>query len=111
MRAERCGNAGAVESVESQRQASPSFHEPLGNLAKSRRDSHISTAPTTRRMEKWKTKSRFSTFPPPCFLSLRQTDGGGRASPPARPGPGCPAAIGYGFTKSAPASPAYVGAG
>src|ERR1035441_5837949 len=107
-----CGNAGAVESVESQKQASPSFHEPLGNLAKRRRDSHISTAPAARadgkvenqalwkawkaksrlpplstspleispkggaiptfpqlrrrgRMEKWKTKSRFPTFPPP----------------------------------------------
>ena len=42
-----CGNAGAVESVESQKQASPSFHEPLGNLAQRRRDSHISTAPAT----------------------------------------------------------------
>jgi hypothetical protein len=68
---ERCGNAGAVESVESQRQASHSFHEPLGNLANTRRDSHIPTAPTTRAMEKWKTKSRFSTFPPPRFLSLK----------------------------------------
>jgi hypothetical protein len=68
---ESCGNAGAVESVESQRQASHSFHEPLGNLAKGRRDSHISTAPATRRMEKWKTKSRFSTFPPPRFPSLK----------------------------------------
>jgi len=68
---ERCGNAGAVESVESQRQASHSFHEPLGNLANGRRDSHISTAPTTRAMEKWKTKNRFSTFPPPRFLSLK----------------------------------------
>jgi hypothetical protein len=44
---ESCGNGGAVESVESQRQASPSFHEPLGNLAKRRRDSHISTAPAS----------------------------------------------------------------
>jgi hypothetical protein len=26
---ESCGNAGAVESVESQKQASPSFHSPL----------------------------------------------------------------------------------
>ena len=40
-----CGNAGAVESVESQNQASPSFHEPFGNPAERRRDSHISTAP------------------------------------------------------------------
>src|ERR1019366_10783612 len=47
-RREGCGNDGAVESVESQKQASPSFHEPLGNLANSRRDSHISTAPTTK---------------------------------------------------------------
>ena len=30
-----CGNAGAVESVESQKQASHAFHEPLGNLANS----------------------------------------------------------------------------
>ena len=42
----------------------PLFPQPLGNLAKDRRDSHISTAPTgSRRMEKWKTKSRFPTFP------------------------------------------------
>ena len=56
-----CGNDGAVESVESQKQAAHSFHEPLGNLAKSRRDSHIPTAPATRAMEKWKTKGRFPT--------------------------------------------------
>src|SRR5271169_2611530 len=29
------GNAGAVERVESQKQASHAFHEPLGNLANS----------------------------------------------------------------------------
>src|ERR1039457_4210971 len=46
-RRESCGNAGSVESVESQRQASHSFHEPLGNLANSGRDSHIPTAPAT----------------------------------------------------------------
>jgi hypothetical protein len=38
---------GLMETVESQRQASHEFPQPLGNLAKSRRDSHISTAPTT----------------------------------------------------------------
>src|ERR1017187_1720083 len=38
---ESYGNAGAVESVESQKQASPSFHEPLGNLAEGRRDSPL----------------------------------------------------------------------
>jgi hypothetical protein len=37
-----------MESVESQKQASHSFHEPLGNLAKRRRDSHIPTAPATK---------------------------------------------------------------
>jgi hypothetical protein len=59
-----CGNAGAVESVESQKQASPSFHEPLGNPAKRRRDSHISTAPAARadgKVENQKQVSHFST--------------------------------------------------
>jgi hypothetical protein len=37
-----------VETVESQKQASHEFPQPLGNLAKGRRDSHIPTAPTTR---------------------------------------------------------------
>jgi hypothetical protein len=41
-----------MESEESQKQASPSFHEPLGNLAKARRDSHIPTAPTTKAVAK-----------------------------------------------------------
>src|SRR5450631_2295551 len=90
-REESCGNGGAVESVENQKQVSHTSHEPLGNLAKSGRDSHISTAPATRRMEKWKTKSRFSTFPPP-RVSLSQkkekkeNPRHGRASPPARGG-------------------------
>ena len=81
-----CGNAGPVESVESQKQASPSFHKPLGNLAKDRRDSHISTAPATRRMGKWKTKSRFSTFPPPLilFLEKQNTRSAGRGFALAR---------------------------
>src|ERR1017187_289923 len=85
-RRESYGNAGAVESVESQKQASPSFHEPLGNLAEGRRDSHISTAPATRRMGKWKTKSRLSTFPPPLllFLEKQRTRSAGRAFALAR---------------------------
>jgi DNA replication protein DnaC len=67
---------GAVESVESQKRASPSFHEPLGNPAKRRRDSHISTAPAARAMEKWKTKSRFPTFPPPrMYMDLTEKNG------------------------------------
>src|ERR1017187_9213670 len=59
-----CGNAGAVESVESQKQASPSFHEPLGNLTKRRRDSHISTAPAARGGGKEGTQKKgFPLFP------------------------------------------------
>jgi hypothetical protein len=55
---ESCGNGGALESVESQRQASPSFHEPLGNLAKRRRDFHISTAPASVASLRAKSKQR-----------------------------------------------------
>jgi hypothetical protein len=39
--------AGLVERVESQKRASHSFHQSLGNLANSRRDFHIPTAPAT----------------------------------------------------------------
>src|SRR5260370_405880 len=81
-----CGNAGAVESVESQKQASPSFHKPLGNLAKRRRDSHISTAPTTRADGKVENQKQVFHFPTaPNSLSLRtKTRAAGRASPSAR---------------------------
>ena len=70
-RKESRGNAGAVESVESQKQASHSFHEPLGNLAKSRRDSHISTAPATRADGKVENQKQVSHFPtaPNTYLS------------------------------------------
>jgi hypothetical protein len=81
---ESCGNAAAVESVESQRRASPSFHEPLGNLAKGGRDSHIPTAPATKRMEKCKTKKQvfhFPTAPNPRSHSIQNQRG--RASPSA----------------------------
>jgi hypothetical protein len=61
-----------VETVESQEQASPCFHEPLGNPAKSRQDSHIPTVPATRLMGKWKTKTRFPTFPQPRILSYAE---------------------------------------
>ena|SRR2546426_12257249 len=82
-----CGNAGAVESVESQKQAFPSFHEPLGNLAKRRRDSHISTAPTTRadgKVENQKQVSHFPTAPNSLSLRTKKTRAAGRASPSAR---------------------------
>ena len=81
-----CGNAGAVESVESQKRASPSFHEPLGNLAKRRRDSHISTAPTARadgKVENQKQVFHFPTAPELSFFGRKKT-GPRRASPSAR---------------------------
>jgi hypothetical protein len=52
-----------VESVESQRQASHSSHEPLGNLAKKRRDSHIPTAPATKADGKVENQKQVSHFP------------------------------------------------
>src|SRR5215472_12728129 len=61
-RAEGRGNAGPVESVENQTAVSLDFHRPL-EISQRRRDSHTSTASSLRRMEKWKTKSRFPTFP------------------------------------------------
>ena len=80
---ESCGNAGAVESVESQKQASPSFHKPLGNLAKSMRDSHISTAPATRADGKVENQKQVSHFPTAQNPSFKSADDGGRASPSA----------------------------
>src|SRR5215469_5512784 len=70
-----CGNAGAVESVESQRQAPHSFHEPPGNLAKSRRDFHISTAPATRADGKVENQKHVSQFPtaPSRYLENQKT--------------------------------------
>jgi hypothetical protein len=52
-----------VESAESQRQASPSFHEPLGNLAKGGRDSHIPTASTMRADGKVENQKQVFHFP------------------------------------------------
>src|SRR5882757_6713764 len=60
---ESCGNAGAVERVESQKQASHSFHEPLGNPAQKRRDSHIPTAPATTADGKVENQNQVSHFP------------------------------------------------
>ena len=68
---EGCGNAGAVESVESQKQASHSFHEPLGNLAKRRRDFHIPTA-QAKRSGKVENQKQVFHFP----LPLRDDDDG-----------------------------------
>ena len=79
-----CGNAGAVESVESQKQASHSFHEPVGNLAKHRRDSHISTAPATRADGKVENQKQVFHFPTAFFSLSKKRTRDGRASRPAR---------------------------
>jgi len=52
-----------MESVESQKQASPSFHSPLEISPKGRRDSHISTAPTTKADGKVENQKQVSHFP------------------------------------------------
>jgi len=90
-RKESCGNGGAVESVESQKQASHAFHEPLGNLANTRGE--IPTFPQLRRRGGWKSgkpKTGFPTFPPPSLSrktktpepgGLRPPPGGGRFAP------------------------------
>src|SRR5712671_6725394 len=90
---ESCGNAGAVESVESQKQASPSFHSPLGI---SPRTGEIPTFPQLRRkqadgkVENQKQVSHFPTATNP-FLpegkseprgGLRPPPGDGRFAPP-----------------------------
>src|ERR1035441_2111375 len=64
----------------------PSFHEPLGNLAKRRRDSHISTAPAARADGKVENQKQVSHFPtaPNVYGSQEQKPGRGRAAPSAR---------------------------
>src|SRR5579862_2351561 len=83
---ESCGNAGAVESVESQKQASPSSHSPLEI---SPRTGEIPTFPQLRREAGgWKSGKPKAGFP----LSHRheslspgtKNPGRGRASPSAR---------------------------
>jgi hypothetical protein len=75
-----------VESGESQKQASHSFHEPLGNLAKAGRDFHIPTAAATRadgKVENQKQVFHFPTAPIPSLSNQTNTTAGG-LSPPAR---------------------------
>jgi hypothetical protein len=82
---------GLVESVESRKQASPSFHEPLGNRAKRRRDSHISTAPTARADGKVENQQAVSHFPTaPNSLSWKKEKTGPRAGFALRPAAGAP---------------------
>jgi hypothetical protein len=49
--------------MESQKQASHSFHEPLGNPARSGRDFHIPTAPATRADGKLQNQKQVFHFP------------------------------------------------
>jgi hypothetical protein len=85
-----CGNAGAVESVESQKQACHTFHEPLGNLTQRRRDSHI---PTARANRSGKVENQKQVFHFP--VALRDYDYGTDS-------PYTPAAFGRGGRRSAP---------
>jgi hypothetical protein len=61
-----------VESVESHRQAFPSFHEPLGNLANVRRDSHIPTAPATKADGKVENQKQVFHFPTATTIERRE---------------------------------------
>ena len=64
----------------------PLFPQPLGNLAKGRRDSHISTAPAEAgrgKVENQKQVSHFPTATNSLFSRTKKPDLG-RASPPAR---------------------------
>jgi hypothetical protein len=63
--------------------ASHSFHEPLGNLARGRRDSHIPTTPAARadgKVENQKQVYHFSTAPN-IYVSEQKRPGRGRAAP------------------------------
>src|SRR5215470_6936717 len=55
--------------MESQRPASHSFHEPLGNFANSRRDFHIPTASATKADGKVENQKQVSHFPTAPFSS------------------------------------------
>jgi hypothetical protein len=83
---ESCGNAGAVESVESQKPASPSFHSPLGI---SPRTGEIPTFPQLRRkqadgkVENQKQVSHFPTATNPFLPEGNRGRGAGFALRPA----------------------------
>jgi hypothetical protein len=79
-----CGNGGAVESVESQKQASPSFHRPLEISPKT---GEIPTFPQLRRLRRGKLENQkqVSHFPT-AFSYVRNPNGkqAGFAPRPAR---------------------------
>jgi hypothetical protein len=71
--------------MESQRPASHSFHEPLGNLANSRRDFHIPTASATKADGKVENQKQVSHFPTaPVSLSQEQKNHAGGLRPRPR---------------------------
>jgi len=82
---ESCGNGGAVESVESQKQASPSFHSPLEI---SPRTGEIPTFPQLRRkqadgkVENQKQVSHFPTATNPFSPERKHGAAGGLRPPP-----------------------------
>jgi len=88
-KAQSRGNAGAVESVESQKQAFPSFHELLGNLAKGGRDSHIPTAATMRADGKVENPKQVFHFPT-ASVALQKPQHKPRAGCRPRPRGGAP---------------------
>ena len=78
---ESCGNGGAMESVESQKQASPSFHSPLEISPKA---GEISTFPQLRRLRGGKVENQKQVSHFPTAISLLKT-GGSRAGFALRP--------------------------
>jgi hypothetical protein len=63
----------------------PLFPPFLGNLANNARFQHFHSSGGSRRMEKWKTKSRFPTFPPPRIPFLPEANPDHRRASPSAP--------------------------
>src|SRR5713226_6429772 len=81
---ESCGNGGAMESVESQKQASPSFHSPLEISPTA---GEISTFPQLRRLRRGKVENQNQVSHFPTAISyVRKLNGiqAGFAPRPAR---------------------------
>jgi hypothetical protein len=77
---------GLWKAWKAKKQASPSFHEPLGNLAKDKRDFHIPTAPTTRADGKVENPKQVFHFPT-ASVTIHEspnTAAGGLSPAPAR---------------------------
>ena len=78
---ESCGNGGAMESVESQKQASPSFHSPLEISPKA---GEIPTFPQLRRLRRGKVENQkqVSHFPTAFSYMKEKTNKTGGLRPP-----------------------------